>query len=1624
MESQQQPGPPTSLLPVRPRSQSASTNVTQRLESEAEAYTRSLQIEQELKESPVDEEEFESSQSDSSYEENSVSSEEEYEEESYGSKSKKNSKGRKNAPLLRISNSNGSQPYSQYMGTDGAVINVPRYQSTAAAAPSNPQQRLTSVLSQLATLPAEEQAKVLSKILTPQSVQGSSATAIGNSQAVKQAISKMIYERTLQKLTATNSQAASQATNAQPATPFSNQLAYQQALFRYQQQLKMKPATPTTPAATVTATRLRPKRNLPSKKEEEEEIFSSDSESSSSNEEESNAIEKFLSYRRSDFGEEQFFCKFKGKSFLHTRWLSRQSLIDLDANNNVRIKRFLRSLVKNLPNSDLRSLTTVDKILAEHPESDHFLVRWLGQPYESCTWEPKALLLESAANASSAIEEFQLKRQKNSLAATDHQQQPFTRPPKSVWKRLEESPVFENGRSLRSYQLEGVNWLTWCWFCNQSCILADEMGLGKTVQTISFLRLLRCNYSVPGPFLIVAPLSTLPHWERELRSWCPTMLRSVTYHGSRIARDVIYEYEFFTCQSSNTLAFDVLLTTYEMITTGISHLSPIAWRIAIFDEAHRLKGPASKATELLSSGYHIEHRVLATGTPVQNRLSELYSLLSFMDPLLLPIKWKGIAPERVESAEDVTRLQELLRPIMLRRLKEDVEKSIPIREETIVEVELTVSQRKTYRSILERSLGTLLQAEDAPIGSAMNTMMELRKCCIHPFLIDGAEARIRESESAGTGPATSEEDSMECTIRSSGKLVLLDKLLAKLRAANRKVLIFSQMTRCLDLLQEYLRYRKYPWERIDGTVRPADRQAAIDRFCGSGTLDAFCFLLCTRAGGVGINLTAADTVVIFDSDWNPQNDLQAMARCHRIGQTKEVQVYRLVTRGTYEREMFDRSGLKLGLDRALLGGGAGGVASSQSSNGKNALDRAELERLLRKGAYGVVMDADDEEGRKFCVEDIDQILERRTQVISTAATTGDVTKSGGSVFSKASFSVGGESSALQIDWDDPLFWERWAQCAVGGDRGKELLRAAAMDEPRQKRLMKRLRAVEVWSDTLLSELDEISEEGDFVEFLKSIVRFGVNGGSNLETVPKGASLSCCLRAVVRLCLGEHPPSSVPDSRFRVDVERFLLGGCAATGEGAPEDFQIPPAINDWLQKNCVHFIQVLQVLECFRHVYYDGGGMLCGNSVAASSDPNWDRAKDEMLVAAVATSGYLSQEMLQIGEAPIQRFVRLLLIAYRRYQNQVRATQQQQMNLSELSSAMISRSFSSGGAERGSIRQQPPRLRSVNGAQAIRRSANADAEDAAWEAFSEKERWKGAVQSYGLPFATRSSGAGRNWEPWLQKANVGGWAPSANSIDAVCNGFLRLLFSEADQSEDARSLVKAIEIFDRIQGMYLENVERVRHALVTGSGATAVRRSQGMPQWWQSDSVEHDAHLAAALLSHGLDGAKEILSDSTFPYSESVATWLQGQQQQRTKRRRSDGHTSTTSDESHWPNRQCILKRASAIVDAVGRLDTAESVAEAQQKTRRTIAKRKSTLADSDESFLLSDQDVSGSATPLRTRQGSNNRRPRVEVAEDEEFEEPAVPYELCYDPWPDVLCNFTLRVPKQPGQPFELLCT
>ncbi|XP_056259437.1 chromodomain-helicase-DNA-binding protein 6 isoform X2 [Seriola aureovittata] len=793
-------------------------------------------------------------------------------------------------------------------------------------------------------------------------------------------------------------------------------------------------------------------------------------------EDEANIIEKILSVRTAkketspseDQAEEteEFYVKYRNFSYLHCKWATLEEL-EKDPRIHQKIKRFRtkQAQMKHLftePDEDLFNpdYVEVDRVLEVAVTTDtetgeevtHYLVKWCSLSYEEATWELQEDLDPEK------IKEFE------GIQKLPPDLRHMERPLPDKWQKLERSRDYRNGNQLREYQLEGMNWLLFNWYNRKNCILADEMGLGKTIQSITFLYEI-FNMGIRGPFLIIAPLSTITNWEREFRTW--THMNVIVYHGSQISRQMILQYEMFHRDpQGNTLPgvlkFHGLITTFEMIMADCPELKKLHWRCVVIDEAHRLKNRNCKLLEGLKL-MNLEHKVLLTGTPLQNSVEELFSLLNFLEPLQFPSESSFLEEfGDLKTDEQVKKLQAILKPMMLRRLKDDVEKNLAPKEETIIEVELTNIQKKYYRAILEKNFSFLSKgANQHNMPNLINTMMELRKCCNHPYLITGAEEKILESFKKCHSP-DAPDFQLQAMIQAAGKLVLIDKLLPKLLAGGHKVLVFSQMVRCLDILEDYLIQRRYTYERIDGRVRGNLRQAAIDRFCKPDS-DRFVFLLCTRAGGLGINLTAADTCIIFDSDWNPQNDLQAQARCHRIGQSKAVKVYRLITRNSYEREMFDKASLKLGLDKAVLQD----INRKGSLNGVQQLSKLEVEDLLKKGAYGALMDEEDE-GSKFCEEDIDQILQRRTQTITIQS------EGKGSTFAKASFISSGNRTDISLD--DPNFWQKWAKIAEVEIDSKSEKESLVIDTPRVRKQTRHYNSFE--DDELMefSELDSDSEE--------------------------------------------------------------------------------------------------------------------------------------------------------------------------------------------------------------------------------------------------------------------------------------------------------------------------------------------------------------------------------------------------------------------------------------------------------------------------------------------------------------------------------------------------------------------
>ena len=529
-----------------------------------------------------------------------------------------------------------------------------------------------------------------------------------------------------------------------------------------------------------------------------------------------------------------------------------------------------------------------------------------------------------------------------------------------------ESPAFIKGGEMRDYQVMGLNWLVSLHENGISGILADEMGLGKTLQTIAFLGYLRHICGIKGPHLITVPKSTLDNWNREFTMWTPEV-NVLILQGAKDERHQLINDRLIDEK------FDVCITSYEMILREKAHLKKFAWEYIIIDEAHRIKNEESSLAQIIRL-FNSRNRLLITGTPLQNNLHELWALLNFLLPDVFGDseafdQWFSGQNEDQDTV--VQQLHRVLRPFLLRRVKSDVEKSLLPKKEINLYIGMSEMQVKWYKKILEKDIDAVNGAAGKKESKTrlLNIVMQLRKCCNHPYLFEGAEP----------GPPYTTDEHL---VYNAGKMIMLDKILTRMKKQGSRVLIFSQMSRVLDILEDYCVFREHKYCRIDGSTAHEDRIAAIDEYNKPGS-EKFIFLLTTRAGGLGINLTTADIVILYDSDWNPQADLQAMDRAHRIGQTKQVIVFRFVTEHAVEEKVLERAAQKLRLDQLVIQQGRAQQAA------KAAQSKEELVTMIQHGASAVFESkgATGKLGSKsdLSEDDIDEILkhgEERTKELN------------------------------------------------------------------------------------------------------------------------------------------------------------------------------------------------------------------------------------------------------------------------------------------------------------------------------------------------------------------------------------------------------------------------------------------------------------------------------------------------------------------------------------------------------------------------------------------------------------------------------------------------------------------
>lgn len=524
---------------------------------------------------------------------------------------------------------------------------------------------------------------------------------------------------------------------------------------------------------------------------------------------------------------------------------------------------------------------------------------------------------------------------------------------------------------LKPYQLVGVNFLLLLYRKGiGGAILADEMGLGKTIQAITYLTLLKHLNNDLGPHLIVCPASLLENWERELKKWCPSF-SILQYHGAGRAA---YAKELSSLAKAGLPPpFNVLLVCYSLFERHSVQqkddrkvLKRWRWSCVLMDEAHALKDKNSyRWKNLMSVARNANQRLMLTGTPLQNDLHELWSLLEFMMPDIFATE--DVDLKKLLNTEDgglVGRMKSILGPFILRRLKSDVMQQLAPKIQRVEYVYMEEQQENAYKEAIEeyraashariaKLSGTSLNdvSRVLPRRQISNYFVQFRKIANHPLLVrriysdDDVIRFAKKLHPVGAfgyectttkvieklksysdfsihqlllyyGVTDTKGILSDKHVMLSAKCRALGEILPSLKDAGHRVLIFSQWTSMLDILEWTLDVIGVTYRRLDGSTQVTDRQAIVDAFNNDTSI--FACLLSTRAGGQGLNLTGADTVIIHDMDFNPQIDRQAEDRCHRIGQTKPVTIYRLVTKGTVDENVYEIAKRKLVLDAAVL----------------------------------------------------------------------------------------------------------------------------------------------------------------------------------------------------------------------------------------------------------------------------------------------------------------------------------------------------------------------------------------------------------------------------------------------------------------------------------------------------------------------------------------------------------------------------------------------------------------------------------------------------------------------------------------------------------------------------------
>ncbi|KAK1995468.1 SNF2 family domain-containing protein [Colletotrichum falcatum] len=683
----------------------------------------------------------------------------------------------------------------------------------------------------------------------------------------------------------------------------------------------------------------------------------------------------------SDFREDdkEYLVKWQGKSYFHCRWMPgawvfhiaagamRTSFAKKDADENLALKLTKAEaipqeylLVDVIFQAKVKGAArgTLEDEMDRISNVDKIYVKFQGLGYDEAVWDsppnPDSGELHSAFKA--AYYEYLTGKYFNSPSNARMKERVNKWKDQAFVKLDHQPPGLRRGK-LMDYQIEGVNWILWNYHESKNVILADEMGLGKTVQVVGLISTLVHNEPKCWPFLIVVPNATCPNWRREIKQWAPD-LRVVTYHGGKQAQDLAYEFELFPNRSQNIKAHVVVMSYDSAQDDRTKHkFSSVQWAGLVVDEGQRLKNDKSLLYTALRS-MRFPFRLLLTGTPLQNNKRELFNLLQFIDPTQNAAKLDEEFSEL--NGQNLPELHSRIKQYFLRRTKAQVLKFLPPMAQIIVPVSMSILQEKLCKSIIAKSpdLIKAIFADDKinkrDRGSLNNILMQLRKCLCHPFMYSEAV------EERSLDPVKMHQN----LISASGKLMLLNVMLPKLKERGHRVLIFSQFLDQLDIIEDFLNGLGFQHRRLDGKINSLEKQKHIDAFNEPGS-EIFAFLLSTRAGGVGINLATADTVIILDPDFNPHQDIQAISRAHRIGQKHKVLCFQLMTKNSAEEKIMQIGRKKMALDHVLI----------EAMDDEGEPD--DLESILKFGASALFSDdQNDKNIIRYDDASVDKLLDR------------------------------------------------------------------------------------------------------------------------------------------------------------------------------------------------------------------------------------------------------------------------------------------------------------------------------------------------------------------------------------------------------------------------------------------------------------------------------------------------------------------------------------------------------------------------------------------------------------------------------------------------------------------------